>query len=199
MTLRNNPIFRLKRLFKRDNEVMNIYHKELDGKTEPAFKADGVQYYRFVKDIEMYWGRYMFMQTFLYEQNLRMTVELLEKYMDKMEKALNPVKGVIELGKVYQVIGQIKSRCALGFEVETTYRLASILYFDDTEDLHTYDKPYNDKKIESWRGAKMVDFFYHKPMTEFLNLSHLLPADLQTFMEQQKGILEDLIYETPAP
>lgn len=193
------PLFKIKRLFKRRQDIKNVYHRDLEGKVEPAFRANGKQYYRFVKDVEMYWGRYMFLQTFLYEQNLRMDLKMLGAYMDKLIKVLNGTKGVIELGKAFQIIGQIQSRCELAFETETTYRLASVLYFDDTEDLWTYDKPYNDKKIISWKEARTVDFFYQQPMTEFLNLSNSLPADLQTFMERQKEILEGLTSGTLKP
>jgi hypothetical protein len=191
-------LFRIKRLFKRDPEIKNIYHKDLEGKIEPAFKANGKQYYRFIKEVEMFWGRYMFMQTFLHEQTLRLESKMLEKYMDSLEKILNGNnKGVIELGKAFQIIGQIKSRCVLAFEVDTTYRLASVIYFDDTEDLWLYDKKYNDSKIATWKEARTVDFFYHQPMKEFLNLSDSLPADLVTYMEQQKEILGGLTSAMP--
>jgi hypothetical protein len=193
-------LFKIKSLFKRDKAIYNVYHPDLKAKVEPAFRSNGIQYYRYLKDVDMFWGRYMFMNTFLYEQNLRITLPMLEKYLDSIEKTLNGnTKGVIELGKVFQIIGQIKSRCALAFETETTYRLASVLYFDDTEDLWKYDKAYNDKKIAAWREAKMVDFFYQKPMTEFLNLSDSSPADLVIFMERQKEILESLTIGTSEP
>jgi len=133
------------------------------------------------------------MQTFHKEQNLRITLELLGKYLSNLKKVLNGSKGVIELGLAFQIISQIESRTALAFETDTTYRLASLIYFDDTEDLYTYDKAYNDeKKIPAWKEARSVDFFYTRPMTELLGLSDSLPADLLTFMDQQKMILEAL-------
>lgn len=191
MTLLN----KVKKYFKQDKTKTNIYHPEFDGKIDKAFIANGKQYYCFNKDLNMPWGRYMFQQTFLYEQNLRLEVSLLDKYMENLTKVLNGNKGVIELGKAFQIIGQIQSRCKLAFEVDTTYRLASAIYFDDSEDLYTYDKHYNDTKIAAWKEAKMVDFFYMMPMKEFLNLSDSSPADLVTFMERQKEILEGLTLE----
>jgi hypothetical protein len=192
-------LFKIKRFFKRNKDIKNVYHPDLDGKIEPAFRANGKQYYRFVKEVEMYWGRYMFLNTYLYEQNLRITPDMLGTYMDKLVKVLNGSKGVIELGKAFQIISQIQSRCELAFEVDTTYRLASVLYFDDTEDLWLYDKKYNDGKIAAWKEARLVDFFYLKPMTEFLNLNSFSQADLKIYMEQQKEILEGLTYGTQKP
>lgn len=189
---------------KKNPELKNVTHPDFIDKVEKAvkpdgelFKVDGVQYYRFLKELNMPWGRYMYQQTFLYEQNLRLECSLLKKYMESLTKILNGNKGVIELGKAFQIIGQIQSRCELAFEVDTTYRLASVIYFDETEDLYTYDKAHNDAKIAAWKEAKTVDFFYMMPMKEFLNLSDSLPQDLVTFMDQQKKILEGLIYEMP--
>lgn len=196
---------KIKTIFKRDNNVTNLYHPDFQDQTELASNSkgdslniNGVNYYRFKKETSMPWGRYMFLQTFLSEQNLRMDIPLLKKYMENLTKILNGNKGVIELGKAFQIIGQVQSRCELAFEVDTTYRLASILYFDDTEDLYTYDKVYNDKKIKAWKEAKSVDFFYMMPMKGFLNLSDSSVTDLQIFMEVQKEILEESTSEMPA-
>lgn len=196
---------KIKAWFKRDKDKTNLYHPTFIDHIEKAENSDkglnlkigGIQYYRFKKEISMPWGRYMYLQTFLSEAGLRLSTDLLKKYMENLTKILNGNKGIIELGKAFQIIGQIQSRCELAFEVDTTYRLASVLYFDDTEDLYSYDKAYNDKKIQSWKEAKTLDFFYMMPMTEFLNLSASSPQDLQTFIEQSKGILEGLILETP--
>lgn len=200
MTLLN----RIKKWFKRDKDVTNLYHPDFTDQVEPAIKADGevlkvngVSYYRFGKETSVRWGRYMYLQTFLYEQNLRLDVDNLKKYMESLTKILNGQKGVIELGKAFQIIGQIQSRCELAFEVDTTYRLASIVYFDDTEDLYGYDKAYNDKKIAAWKEAKCLDFFYMMPMSEYLGLSGLSPAALQTFMCLQDEIIKDPILEMP--
>jgi hypothetical protein len=190
---------RIKKYFKRDQNKTNLYHPDFEDQTEMAFEAGGKQYYRFGKETSMRWGRYMYLQTFLHEQSLRLDLPLLKRYMENIIKALTPGKsGIVEIHKVYQIVSQVQSRCELAFEVETTYRLASILYFDDTEDLYSYDKAYNDKKISSWKEARTVDFFYTLPMTEFLNLNDLSPADLLTFMDRQREILEVLTPEMPA-
>lgn len=188
------------RFFKKKTNITNIHHPDFEGKIEPAFRANGKQYYRFDKELNMPWGRYMYLQTFLYEQNLRMENSILKKYMQNLTKILNGNKNrEIELDKAFHIIGQILSRCELAFEIDTTYRLASAIYFDENENLYEYDKEYNDKhKIAAWKEAKTVDFFYILPMKEFLNLSDSLPQDLVTFMDTQKKILEGLILETPA-
>jgi hypothetical protein len=181
-------------------EYFNVYHPDFVGHVEPAFQVNGKQYYRFAKETEMKWSRYMILQTFLHEQRLRIDMELLKGYIIEMKKALSgSLKQGIDLNRVHRIVSQLESRCELAFEAETTYRLASIIYFDDQEDLYGYDKTHNDKKIVSWKGAKCLDFFYTKPMSELLGLTDLSPRDLQIYMEQSQELLKELTIETPEP
>lgn len=182
----------------KESALHNVHHPDFIGLTEPAFKVGDVQYYRFAKDTAMPWGRYMFMQTFLYEQDLRMDSELLNGYCEMMKKAINGdgKPGQINLVKLVNCVTNIQARVNLGFEVDTTYRLASCIYFDDTEDLYTYDKGYNDTvKLPAWKEARSVDFFYTRPMSELLGLNGMSPADLQTFIQRQTELLKDLVLD----
>lgn len=190
---------KIKNFFNKKPKINTVHSEDFADKVEKAFVIGGIQYYRFVQETNMPWGRYMYLQTFLYEQNLRIDVVSLKEYMSRLIKVLNGTKGTIELYKAFQIIGQISSRCELAFEVDTTYRLAAVIYFDETEDLYGYNKPHNDKKIAAWKEAKATDFFYTMPMKEFLGLSDSSPQDLLTFMETQKEILDDLTSETPEP
>jgi hypothetical protein len=181
-------------------EIYNIYHPDFAEAVEPAFQVNGVQYYRFIKDTSMPWGRYMFLQTFLSEQSLRMDTELLKGYCLEMKKAVNGnLKNGIDLTRLIRIVTQMESRVELAFEVDTTYRLAAVIYFDDTEDLYTYDKAYNDKKVVLWKEAKVVDFFYTRPASELLGLSGSSPEDLQTFITQQTELLKILSETTATP
>jgi hypothetical protein len=182
------------------DEYFNIYHPDFSESIEPAFKANGKQFYRFIKDTSIPWGRYMYLQTFLYEQSLRMDLDTLRGYISNMKYAVNgTVAKGIDLISVIRTLTQMESRTELGFETDTTFRLASVMYFDDQEDLYTYDKKHNDLKIAAWKEAKTLDFFYTRPMSELLGLSVLSPQDLQTFIEAQNKLLKELISETPAP
>lgn len=180
-------------------EFTNVHHADFIGMCEPAFKVGNVQYYRFCKETSMPWGRYMFLQTFLHAQELRIDMDLLKGYIQLMKKAVNGnAKIGIDLITVMKVITQLESRCELEFEVETTYRLASVMYFDQNEDLYHYDKAYNDNKIATWKEAKVVDFFYTRPMDELLGLSSSSPEDLRRFIDQQTELLNELTIEMPA-
>jgi hypothetical protein len=175
----------------------NVHHPDFVGLVEPAFKVGEKQYYRFGKETSMPWGRYMFVQTFLHEQSLMIDTELLNGYCQIMKKAISgTLKSGIDLTKIFQVITNIEARMNLDWEPGTTYRLASCIYFDDTEDLYGYDKKYNDEiKIPSWKEARCVDFFYTRPMSELLNLNDLSPDDLRTFIQNREELIKDLTVE----
>jgi hypothetical protein len=184
---------------KKNPDFFNVHHPDFCESVEPAFTVNGVTYYRFIKETSIPWGRYMFMQTFLIEQELRMNLNQLNGYVQKLKYAIQGKPGTLDVITMVRVIGQMESRVELAFEVDTTYRLASVMYFDDTEDLYTYDKTHNDVKIALWKEAKAVDFFYTRPMSELLGLINSSPEDLQTFIEQQTALLKELTIETPEP
>ena len=184
-------------------DFFNIHHPDFSDAVEPAFKAEGIQYYRFKSEVRMPWSRYTIMQTLLSAQDLRMDHELLAGFIQVMRKAINiNAKGEINLTTLIRTIDAMDSRMCFQFEVNTTYALASVMYFDDTEDMYHYDKAHNEKKVKTWMEAKVVDFFYTRPMGELLGLSNTSPQDLVAFMDQQRellAVLNEPILETPKP
>ncbi len=184
-------------------DVFNVKHPDFIDAVEPAFKVGEVQYYRFKSEVRMPWSRYTIMQTLLSAQDLRMDHELLAGFIQVMRKAINiSAKGTIDLTTLIRTIDAMDSRMCFQFEVNTTYALASVMYFDDTEDMYHYDKAHNEKKVKTWMEAKVVDFFYTRPMGELLGLSNTSPQDLVAFMDQQRellAVLNEPISETPKP
>lgn len=175
---------------KKSPKTFNIYHEDFSDKVEPAldnegkqFEVDGVKYYRFKQDSFMPWGRYKMLSMFIKQVDLRMTPQILGGYIDKIEKNISGEKGAVNLTKCYEALMAMKARLALTFEIETVYSYASVVYFDDTENLYDYDKTTNDKKIARWREANTVDFFYMRPMNELFNLKNTSKQDLEDYIK----------------
>jgi hypothetical protein len=202
-------IAKIKRFFSRlfgkgyNPDLFNIHHPDFADAVEPAFKVGDIQYYRFKSEVRMPWSRYSMMQNFLSAQELRLDPELLAGFIQVMRKAINVnAKGIIDLTTLIRTIDALDSRQSLQFEVNTTYTLASIMYFDETEDMFHYDRAHNEKKVKTWMEAKVVDFFYTRPMGELLGLSGTSPQDLVAFMDQQRellAVLNEPILETSKP
>lgn len=186
-----------KSLFKKKPQegLYNIYHPEMAEKTEFAFEVDGVKYYRMKKDVIMPVGRYKWVDATLNEVDIRMTLPVLKAYIKELKTNLDGSKGVINLAKAFQQIYAMETRCELAFEPETVRRLASVVYFDDTEDLRDYDQEYAQKKIEFWQKKKIYTYFLTKPIAELLNLSEVSETYLVTYIKEAEQILKDLTLE----
>lgn len=186
-----------KSLFKKKpkDPPYNIHHPDLAGKYELAFECKGVKYYRAIKDYILPVGRYKWIDATLNEVDIRMTLPVLKGFIEELKKSLNVTNGQIRLDKAFQTIYSMETRCNLAFEPETVKRLASVVYFDETEDLRDYDQEYGQKKIAIWEKAGTYDFFLTKPIGELLNLSNISEESLKTYIQKAGEILKDLTYE----
>jgi hypothetical protein len=166
------------------DKVWNIHHPELFDKVEESFKAGGVQYYTFKKDTTIRYGRYLILQAFLQEVNFRMSTDTLKAYIAKITEELNGSKGTVNLGNALEYLGHMKNLTELAFEPDTVYRLASCLFFDDTEDLRTWDKTHNETKIRAWRALGTLDFFYDRLFQELTGLKNISETAITDYLEK---------------
>src|SRR5690349_12219217 len=141
----------IKKLFtkKQKKALYNIHHPDMAGNVEFAFECKGIKYYRATKDFILPTGRYKWVDATLSEVDIRMTLPTLRAYIGKLKKYLDGSNG-INLGEAWKIIYAMETRCELAFEPETVRRLASVTYFDETEDLRDYDQEYAQKKIKFW-------------------------------------------------
>lgn len=190
---------RIKGLFKPKNKTFNVYHPDFAQNVEKAFVSKGIQYWCFKKDTTIPYGRYKFMLTFIKQVDLRMSGAILSKYIEKIEQHISGERGTVNIVKVAQLLEAMKSRLALTFEIETTYEYASVVYFDDTENLYEYDVQYNKKKMSRWREANTLDFFYTRPMSELFGLKDISKTDLESFLAVQQEIIKDPTLEMQEP
>lgn len=194
-------------IFKRKpkDPPFNIYHPDLSDKIEFAFECGPTfgkrKFYRMKSDVNetnefrLPTGRYKWIDAFLAEVNLRMTVGTLHAYLNDIEKSLNGGKGEIRLDKAFQTIYNIRTRLNLGFDPQLVKNLASIVYFDETEDLSDYDKAYCDKKIRFWEKHEVYDFFLIRPIAELCNLNGTSVSDLKTYIQVASQMIKDLTLE----
>lgn len=180
---------------KKNPKTFNIYHEDFVDKVEPAldnegkhFEVEGIKYYRFKQDTMMPYGRYKMQSMFIKQVDLRMTPQIIAGYIEKIEQNISGEKGAVNLTKVYEAIMAMKARLALTFEIETVYSYASVVYFDETENLYDYDKKTNEQKIARWREANTIDFFYMRPMSELFGLKNISKQDLEAYIKIIKEV-----------
>jgi hypothetical protein len=201
----------IKNLFKRKPKEppFNIYHPDIADKIEFAFECGPTlnkrKFYRMkadaneTNDFLLPTGRYKWIDAFLSEVNLRMTARTVDAYLNELEKQLDGTKGQINLGKAFQIIYAMRTRTNLGFDPKLVKTLASVVYFDETEDLSDYDKDYCDKKIKYWEKHEVYDFFLTRPIVELCNLNGTSVTALKTYIQTADQIIKDLTFGLESP
>jgi hypothetical protein len=190
-----------KKLFSKEvtEPAFNIHHPDLADKVEIAFETGGKKFYRFVDQYQMPVGRYKWVYATLREVDLRMDLETLKSYVSDLKKSLNGEKKQVDLGLAWKTIFNIETRLSLAFEPQGVKKLASIVYFTDSEILSTWNTEEGNEKIKFWDEHKCLDFFLTRPIGEYTRLSDSSITSLETYLSQVYPILEELKPEVPTP
>jgi len=189
-----------KNLFAKDKEnpAFNLHHPDVRDNVEFAFEVGGKKYYRFSKDYKCPTGRFKYIDAFLYEAELRMNLKMLNAYCDKMLKELDGAAGQVRISELIKVVWAIQSRCKLAFSPETIERLASVVYFDETEDLSDYNEEHGNKKIALWKKHDFIGFFLTTPIIELLNLKGFSEESFRIYLQEIREaelLIKDLTLE----
>lgn len=172
--------------------------KLLDGRysiTE-AFQLGGTTYYMFDQTAEVPTGRMLAALAVYTEMEMKCDKEYLELHTRAMERLLSDPRK-INVMYIAQLNLNLKERLELMPLPEFVYKLASVIFFDETESPYSYSFDYNKKKIEDWKkSGDTLDFFLSRLSSELI--PSLKPATGNTKMffqvaEQIAGIhLTDL-------
>ena len=155
-------------------------HPDYKSAVQFAFTAKGKDFYTFNNMLDMPVRRYQRMSEFIREAELRMTRDEMFEYVDIMEKAIN--KG--NFTAVVTMIDTIKYSLNLIIETDTFYRLFSCAFFTLDEDLTDYDDDWGSEKVAIFKSEKPDDFFFTKPIKEYLPPLNISKADLRLFLKQ---------------
>lgn len=178
-------------------EIFNVHHPDNVNLVEVAFKVKGKTYYRYTDDFRMPVGRYKYVYAFHKEVEMRMSLGTLKAYVDELKRCISGEKKVVDLEGVWRVIFNMETRVNLAFEPDTVRRLASVVYFDATEDLSTFDMKYGEKKVEFWKKNNVTDFFLTRPISELLGLEGISITSLEEYLRTSTSIIEELTSELP--
>lgn len=169
-------------------------HPDYAPMVEEAFTCGGKRFYRFKEEFRMPTGRYKYYYAYLREVDQRMSLDKLVEFTDAFETVLNGgEKGKsINMGRIWELVLNIKSRVKLAFEPQGVRNLAAVAYFDETEDLTSFTVAYGREKISLWDAHGTHDFFLTKPIGELLNLNSSSTESLLQYLSQAEEVLTDL-------
>jgi hypothetical protein len=188
-----------KRLKRASNPDFNLDHPDLRDVIEYAFTAGGVDYFQFKAEVEIPAGRYTWIDAYMREHEMRMSLDVIRGYISALREQLSGELGHVNAGAANIILYKMETRTNLAFSPETIKRLASVIYFDASENLKGYDQEYGNKKIALWEKHKSLDFFLCRPMKELLGLHDISPESLQTYIAQSQEILRELTSTPSTP
>jgi hypothetical protein len=156
-----------------------------------AFTCGGIEYRCFDDAFNIPYQRGL--QAIVYFTEVRQNCdrEYLENFYKAMKNCLNPTaeRKTIEVHKANQVNELLGQRLELPPDTELLYKLASVVYFDDTENPEVYEFGYGAKKIEFWKkNASVKDFFLQKPIVELLPFLKDVGENIEIF----HGMMQDV-------
>lgn len=181
-----------KRLKRAEHPDFNMNHPDLRDVVEYAFTCSGVDFFQFKQDVEIPAGRYTWIDAYMREHEMRMSLDVLRGYIAAIREQVSGETGQINLSNVSVLLYKMETRTNLAFSPETIKRLASVIYFDVTENLKSFDQDYGNKKIAMWDRAKFIDFFLCRPLKELLGLHNTSIESLESYIIQSQGILQEL-------
>ena len=161
---------------------------KLDHEVELVFTSGGTDYYKFVNEFNIPYGRAMAALDINKELEERTDVKYHKAcYASIIEnlRAGNNIQAGIEC---HNALERMEHIC----NVDLMYKLASVLYFDKKENPYSYDYEYADKKIKAWKkNSDIEDFFLRTPLAAYLPSFNGLPMSMQEYaVGQRKEMLQ---------
>lgn len=162
-------------------------------KVVEAFQLDGIKYWMFEDQFKVPTGRGLCALTIYEEFNMRATREYLEAHVRATEVLLN--SNPIKLTVISQINQNLKERLNLALFPDHIYKLASVIFFDETEPYYTYDYAYNAKKIQRWKAAGgTLDFFLKTPLKDLIPSTKLPEGNAEHYFQTAEAV--DQIHRT---
>lgn len=127
------------------------------------------------------------------EWNQRTTSEMLIAFIDKFKQLINCSE--IKLFEIADLINKLEERTKWPIPTkDIILKMASVMYFDESESPYSYDELYGREKMERWRNNDNIDaFFLHKRLQELIPSPVISEQDFslcQTVISQIEGLYQ---------
>lgn len=153
-----------------------------------AFKLNGKIYFMYEDATKVPSGRGLCALTIYEEFNMRCTREYLQAHTRAMEILLSDPKK-INIQAIAVINKNLGERLNMAIFPEHIYKLASVLFFDETESPYSYDYQYNNKKIEEWKATGgSLDFFMKTPLKDLIPALQLQGGNADTYFQVSEMI-----------
>lgn len=168
----------------KSNTAIHPKYKKL---VEKIATVDGKGLYMFKSLLDMPHSRYNHCSRFSTEFNMKLDSDILRESITQLRELLiEPTKKA--LTKASEILMLLDEHTKMLISIESSYRLASCVYFWEDEDLNDYDFLIGDHKIELFKKYNFGDFFLSEPMNRFLPAMNLSVNDLHIYSRYEKEL-----------
>lgn len=157
--------------FKKKKKLLPFKSKLVDGKYKivEAFVHDGTRYLMYENPVDVPVARMFAVNGIYAEMEMKTDKEYLELHCKAVDKVLNENKKGINVTYLAQLNMNLRDRLNLMPMPHFIYKLASAVFFDESESEVSYDWEYNQKKIAKWKAdPQMLDFFLNRLASELI-------------------------------
>lgn len=159
-----------------------------------AFTANGIDYYEPHPESGgltiLPWQRALTLHQYYEELRMKVDREYLERHADAVELIIKGPKdkpkrkfSFEDLSELSKLNNMLKERMNFIFTPDLIYKVASVVFIDDTESPERYDEGHNRKKIEQWKAAGLANFFLNEPVQRLIPFLNSSPQDIQNYGE----------------
>lgn len=192
------------RFFRLFKPVLKPYLVDGKYKVIPAFSIGGTDYWMYDSAMEIPAGRYLAAMGMYVEVETNINKDYLTEHCKAMDKILSNGKS-ISLQSIMLLNIHMKERMELLPTEEAIYRYASVIFFDNSESLYSYDYVYNVEKIKKWKAAGgTLDFFSKTPLKELIPSLSMSEKDTLIYstardmiLKTHQALLDTTLYEEP--
>lgn len=169
---------------------------------EHAFTCGGTAYFNFTDQFNIPCERAMD-ALHIYQEFRNRTDDVFLRAHCKAKQELYK-KNPINLFEIKKLDDQLEERLDMALPPPRIIAmLASVFYFDETENPYKYDRAYAEKKIQKWMTDKIeidgmekpYDFFLLKPIQSLLPSLDLSEQDFQNYLKIA-GMMDSMHLET---
>lgn len=155
--------------------------RENKEKITEAFVYRGRKYYMFDDIFTLPTIRGLQALDYYDEFTMRCTKEFLTEYCKAVDEILsNPKK--LDLVRLATITGYLKERLTMIPVPDHIFKLASVIFFDDSENPYFYDRKYAEKKIAYWKeDPAVLSFFLRTPLKDLIPFLDLQEENLNTY------------------
>lgn len=137
-------------------------------------------YYKFVNVADMPKGRFTHYLNLTERLKMNIDESDLLRYLDQMKAAIESK----DQGRYFTLDYMLRDLVQHCTPIETYYWMAALYYFDEREDLSTFDYDYNVRKVEYFKTLPNTAFFLARLIESLQRSGGLLVEDIKASLEE---------------